>query len=225
MRPPELWEKGCESDPVRNGFVVPFLSRTIEAMRPKSVVDIGCGTGYMTRKLASLAGFAAEWKLLDCDDAMLRFAEAKCEHIGSVSFHKADLLVPGAHRNIGKSHFGFVAYSLLDIPLNPVVAANLSGLISASGAMVLFLPDVLEDVIQAATADGTLLREYLGGRCSIAKEDKFTHSNVLFEANRIEHVITSILATGFCLTELLSHETMHGKFHFGITFSRVGRGT
>lgn len=91
-RPPTLWEQGCRTDEIRNSFVVPTLAGIVERTRPNSVIDIGCGTGYIARGVAGLVSNPAlDWRLLDHAPDMLDFAKEMPVTRGAVQYFLHDL--------------------------------------------------------------------------------------------------------------------------------------
>ncbi|MDH3030141.1 class I SAM-dependent methyltransferase [Methylobacterium fujisawaense] len=216
-RPPDLWDQGCATDEIRNQFVIPAIIEVASANDPDSIIDIGCGSGYIAREVEA-GGIAkgVAWRLLDYSTDMLSFARSRCTDIERTAFIRHDLRVEP--RDIPKSILGYVAYTFLDFLLDETIALHVSDLIMEGGTLLVFLPDVLEDVIEAAGQDPAVLDEYRSGHCSLAKRDKFTSKNVLFEANRVENVIQLFLGAGLVLTHLRTHRSAKGKFHYMLSF-------
>jgi SAM-dependent methyltransferase len=220
-RPPELWERGCRTDEIRNSFVVPTLVGIIGRSRPNSVVDIGCGTGYITREVAAQVGpLKPDWRLLDHAPDMLEFAEEMAIPSGRVQYFLHDLTTSPLGQ-VPVSDLGFLAYTLLDFPLNDEMTHNIAALIAPIGRLIVFLPDVLEDVVERAKEEPGIMDQYIEGHCSLAKKDKFTARNVLFEANRVEYVISMFLETGMFLTKVDRYESSKRKTHHALEFKKM----
>ncbi len=67
--------------------------RTLEALRlqpGESILDIGCGPGYLTLELARQATHNGRVIGIDTSQPMLEVATARCEEFGNTSFHLAD---------------------------------------------------------------------------------------------------------------------------------------
>ena len=215
-RPPELWDRGCAADGGRNEFVVPAIVEAAGKYDLSSVIDIGCGSGYIAREAARGTPRGIAWRLLDYAPEMLAFARGRCVDTANTEFILHDLRLESRH--LPRSQLGYVAYTFLDFPLDDGIARNVAGLIAAGGLLLVFMPDVLEDVIEAAALNPAVLDDYRAGHCSLEKVDKFTAKNVLFEANRVEDVIRRFLRAGLTLTELTTHRSEKGKFHYMLTF-------
>ena len=216
-RPPDLWDQGCATDEIRNDFVIPAILDVASTIGPSSIIDIGCGSGYVAREIVA-RGAANEihWRLLDYAGEMLSFARMRVSSAARTEFFLHDLRYEP--RDLPKSQLGFVAYTFLDFPLDDVIAHNIASLIATGGTLLIFMPDVLEDVIEAAAQDPTVLHNYRSGHCSIEKTDKFTFKNVLFEANRVENTIQRFLRAYFTLTDLKNFRSKRGKLHYMLTF-------
>jgi trans-aconitate methyltransferase len=220
-RSPQLWESGCAQDAVRNTFVIPCLVSAIKHYNPSSVIDIGCGTGYISREVAGkLDRPHISWHLLDRAPEMLSFAREKVRGGTNVQYHQRDLCIDVANGELA-CDLGFAAYTFLDFALTGLASENVSELIRPGGRLMVFMPDALEDVIEAGRHRKELLDEYRSGHCTIEKLDKFTRSNVLFEANRVEHVIELFTRKGLVLSELLKHEFDAKRSHYCLILWKV----
>jgi trans-aconitate methyltransferase len=222
-RSPQLWESGCTQDPVRNTFVIPCLVSAIERYEPSSIIDIGCGTGYISREVERrLNRPHISWHLLDRAPEMLAFARDKVRGGTNVQYHRRDLCTDVAKGELA-CDMGFAAYTFLDFALTALASENVSDLIRPGGQLMIFMPDVLEDVIEAGRLRRELLDQYRSGHCTIEKLDKFTRSNVLFEANRVEHVIELFTRKGLVLAEFLKHEFDAKRSHYCLILWKVTR--
>ena len=68
------------------------------------------------------------------------------------------------------------------------IAESLVSLIREHGSLIIYLPDLLEEVVQMCEHKGSLqpLEEYRQGLTEIAKPDHFTERQEPFVAHRIE---------------------------------------
>lgn len=218
-RPPDLWEAGCRTDPIRNSFVVPYLRSAVGRLKPRDLVDIGCGTGYISRAVAErLQHRPLRWHLVDNSPEMLHFAQQRrVAHVETV-VHNLNLEEPRWEDPPPASDLGFMAYTLLDLKLSRVLVGNIASLVRPQGTLFVFMPDVLEDVIQAAAVRRETIHDFRRGHCSIEKVDKFTARPVSFEANRFEYVVAEFLRGGFVL-EGLENYVSHGDHnHYCLSF-------
>jgi arsenite methyltransferase len=63
----------------------------------ESVLDVGCGPGYLLRELGAAVGEHGRAVGIDISDPMLAIAQQRCAAIGSVVTEKTDALkIPGA---------------------------------------------------------------------------------------------------------------------------------
>lgn len=221
-RPPERWEEGCQHDAIRNGFVIPYIVKIIRFVEPDVVGDIGCGTGYMTRSVRDLLSLTnIQWHLLDCNPAMLKYAREKCAHIEGAAYHEFDLCAVTHAKTMSPVAMGFVAYTYLDIQMTRQVAINTAGLVKPNGHLLVFTPDVLEDVEQAMAENSDMLTHYRHGLCSIIeKQDKFTGQKVTFRANRTETVLEFLLAAGLQLLHIETYRAAGDKLHYCFLFRK-----
>ena len=222
VRSPDRWDAGCEGDSIRNDFVVPFLAKVIRNAQADVVGDIGCGTGYITREVARhLHPSRVDWHLLDHDDGMLTYARSHCADLEGAHFHRFDLCVENRATQLPDFALGFVAYAFLDIEVNKQVASNTAKLIRPEGLLLLFTPDVLEDVIQMSGQRPELLDEYRRGVCSFKKLDKFTQTDVTFRANRMEALLEFFVSAGFQLLHVEKHQATGDKRHYAFVLKKT----
>src|SRR5688500_15971391 len=72
----ERWEGGSADDPIRNQFVIPTLAGIIQDHRPRAILDVGAGTGYVARKIDALLDAKPFWTLSDLKADRLQLAQA-----------------------------------------------------------------------------------------------------------------------------------------------------
>lgn len=197
---PSVWDAGCASDPVRNDVVLPHLLASIQAARASRVIDLGSGTGYLTRKLAEQARTAQiYWVLLDSNPGLLDLAAKSTRPNSHTSALQFDLTESHSAFPSPSADFAFAAFTFLEFPLTSVVAHNCAGLLCSKGKLLVYLPDTLVDVTQAGK---DALSDYVSGDCMIAKLDHFTGAKDPFFATRIEHLLNVFLTASFRLTAL-----------------------
>lgn len=194
------WEEGCKSDIVRNQFVAPNLARLLDLYRPASILDIGTGTGYVPRVVDSHLSYRPDWTLLDKDVFRLAVAERlRGPAMQSVTV-AADIF---EHRFRTPFSAALATFTLLEIEDSDRLIGLLPQLVSGGGLLLLSLPDAWRDVLRHSSRDPTSVNEFLLGRTSVPKIDKFTQEAYPFQAVRLEHLISKVLASGFRLFELV----------------------
>ena len=151
---------------------------------------------------------------------MLEFAKKKEFSPGKTQYFLHDLTTSPKGK-VPTSELGFLAYTLLDFSLNEEMAHNITSLISPDGNLIVFMPDVLEDVVETAKQTPHIMDGYLRGHCSLAKTDKFTAKNILFEANRVEYVIWMFLEAGMSLIKIDRYESSKHKIHYALEFKKT----
>ncbi len=200
-RDPDTWERGCSADRVRNEVVIPHLASALRCSRPAAVLDLGSGSGYITRHLAGAPWAAGtHWTLVDVDEALLDYALASMMSGWSVTAVRYDLTgaLPPAEL---QGDVAFAVFTLLEFRANPQLARNCTALLRPEGELLIYLPDVLAD-IHAASTDETTLASFLAGHCMLEKVDHFTGTPEAFHATRIEHLLNILLDAGLHLTAL-----------------------
>lgn len=196
------WDAGCQTDPVRNNFVIPYVSDVISARSPRRVIDVGCGTGYIVRSLAKRhAAAGIEWVLLDSDYEMLHYAAKQCRDWARVSLVRADVSAQASLAEVNPADLVCVAFTTMEFPMNAQIAENMSGLVTEGGALVLFVPDVIRDIVKSSSAI-IHLTSYLSGYCFLTKIDKFSGCPYPFHATRVETLISYFTHSGLVLRNL-----------------------
>jgi SAM-dependent methyltransferase len=186
------WEAGCRADAVRNDVVIPHLRRLLATTRPVSVLDLGCGSGYVARRACSRAD-ASSWFLLDRQVACLDYARASWSvaHSRAVRCVEADLTVcPIASRDVsgfdslpvGGVAFAFAAFTLLEFPLTLEVATNIAGRLMSGGELAVYLPDIEPDLDSARLRCPGVEARYLAGHCHLTKVSKWSGELYPFHA-------------------------------------------
>jgi len=195
---PTAWDAGCASDPVRNDVVLPHLLASIQAARASRVIDMGSGTGYLTRKLAEQAR-TIHWVLLDSNPGLLELAAKSIRPNAHTSALHFDLTESHSTFPSPPADFAFAVFTFLEFPLASVVVQNCGGLLCSKGKLLVYLPDTLVDV---TLAGNDALSDYVSGDCVITKLDHFTGARDPFFATRIERLLNVFLSAPFRLTAL-----------------------
>jgi len=218
------WEDGCKGDDVRNNLVLPHLNQLIDGSKFRSVIDIGCATGYITRLLANkhqLKGI--EWVLLDSSEEMLHFAIAALGSQLSAKFIKVDITNSEEVQLVHPADMAFIVFTTLEFRMTKRIAQNVADLLIPGGILAIFLPDVLYDVIKSNPNKEDHLWQYADGHCELPKLDKFTKQPYPFHANRIETIIADFLDAGLQLLRLTIYqrnEVGKGGAIFGLDFKK-----
>lgn len=200
----EKWELGCRGDQVRNGFVIPELTRIVSTVRPATILDVGAGTGYVAREINHRLDYAPLWTLIDSDP----------ERVAVARSHSSDLMLQEVLAedvmslpDVQKYDAVLVTFTLLEVADVAACVAKLRRLMTPYSVLTVVLPDVWIDVLAASAWDATLIPKFLTDRVAIPKNDKFTGTPYPFEAIRTESLIDMVLRAGFALVEIRKSAT------------------
>jgi SAM-dependent methyltransferase len=213
------WEVGCSTDPVRNHFLIPNLARILDASKPRRILDIGTGTGYIPRITDDNLSYRPVWTLVDTDSSRLLIAKRKAGTRMHAEFIESDINSQTFDEPFGAV---LVMFTLLEIEdLNSLIE-RLPSFVVDGGLLVVSLPDAWADVIGYASSEPGKISEFLSGQTSIPKIDKFTNEGYPFKAVRIEHIISRVLRSGFRLEELAENDGGSAKIYL-LVFRRRDR--
>lgn len=211
------WEKGCETDRVRNEFVVPIAIQLFNVLQPKSILDVGAGTGFTARHIDQKLNYRPNWSLLDSDSERLALASRKCPQ-GMVVKTICDNFLSAASI-VEKFDALFFGFTLLELGTNEQVLSQIDRLCAKRGAIVIAQPDVMQDVLAIASNDTNILNAFAAGPVSLRKIDKFTEAEYPFHAERFESVTYKLMRLGFSL-ERFEKEVFDGRVVFLLAFVR-----
>ena len=168
---PDEWIEHCERSVARRTFVIPFLKQLVDQHKPRSIIDVGCGPGWLAAHLIPAAASDVTWRLLDRDASMLAECSKRCSHLGRVEIIEADVTDEYSLRHIEPADLVFIALSSLEFHINEAVANAIVGLVTPGGVLLLILPDTLTDVRAELRRDPTseYLDAYIAGTVTIAK--------------------------------------------------------
>ncbi|HEY5710126.1 MAG TPA: hypothetical protein VIS51_12130 [Solirubrobacterales bacterium] len=188
---PRAWERGCAADPVRNEVILPHLAASLATAAPQTVVDLGSGTGYITRTLSAQPwADSVGWVLLDSNPDLLDIALASFDTSIDVTGCLYDLTGPEKAPAV-RAEAAFAVFTFLEFPATPILARNCAGLLSPGGTLLVYLPDTLADVL--ALGDPAALSDLRAGACVVEKRDHFTGALDAFNATRIELLLSLFL--------------------------------
>jgi SAM-dependent methyltransferase len=200
------WDKWCETDYVRNAIVIPHLKQLIAHAPPDVISDVGCGSGYIARTLIQAqSGGRAQWLLVDSNKTALMYAHDATAILARVDAFHIDVTRQLKNSHIPSADLAFMAFTLLEFRLTPMVATNLGSLVRTGGTLSIFIPDTLWDVYTCGLGLETM-REYMRGYAVLQKRDSLTGSLYRFHANRIELLLALLTAAGFNLVSLTTHQ-------------------
>lgn len=195
----EQWELGCRGDEVRNGFVIPELTRIVSAVRPATILDVGAGTGYIAREINHRLDYAPLWTLIDSDPERVAVAKSHSSDLMLQEVLADDVMsLPDAQ----KYEAVLVTFTLLEVADVAACVAKLRCLMTPFAVLSVVLPDAWVDVLAASALDSTLIPRFVTDRVAIPKNDKFTGKPYPFEAIRTEFLIDMVLRAGFVLVEI-----------------------
>lgn len=217
----DAWEAGCLTDDARNAFVLPYLRKLLRERVIAHVLDLGCGTGYVSRALVQDPGAPEmSWTLLDQDKRALEYARSRWPPSQPAQFLECDVAALGGYDG-QKADLVIICYSMLEFVSLKQSMQGISHLCGNNATAVIFMPDCLEDVLAALRTDPTALSRYLAGDCSLNKFNSFLSRSLPFFAHRVENIIETMLETGWSLRHLGSFVSSSGKRHYCLEFGRA----
>lgn len=210
---PEDWHSGCQNDAPRNDFIIPQLVNFCQSNDFVSIGFLGCATGYIPKKVSDSIS-AKRFKLLDVDQERLEFAKSLDYNDVSVSFEFTPI------ENLSKSldvDLMVISNTLLEFTPNDEFFKSLKRHLQSNANVIVFLPDILEDVVQEYVAGNRLaLQEFIKGVRAVEKIDKFTLVKTEFFAHRLINLAKLFLDHGFYLQGVEISETK--PRYFMLTF-------
>lgn len=204
----ELWEQGCSTCAVRNEFVIPEIVTLIRQLRPSTIIDVGCGTGYIARNVIANGCPAAEWVLIDVDQDRLDFAAQIMSKMDGVSFLNTNIFEP--HVQNLQADLVVIANTILEFSLPREELERIGSLVMTGGHLSVFIPDTLSDIVDVQSD----LTKYVEGTLKLKKIDKFTGEPYPFFAHRPISVVIQLLGHGFELIKGNRTDLGNGQFHF-----------
>lgn len=191
------WEQGCHDDPVRNEVVVPELVELIERLRPRTIVDLGAGTGYVARKVDAVLGYKPDWTLVDSDQGRLSISQTRATADMRVAYVEDDITLVAAGKLAGvKFDLVLLCFTMLEFTSTRAAFKSAYPLVEDSGLVVLVLPDPVQELVE----DFSTFEGVLSGRVTASKIDKFTGLEYPFYVSRNEDIISDAIYCGFELS-------------------------
>lgn len=203
------WDRGCACDPVRNDFIVPFLVRLIDKERPRSVLDVGAGTGHIPRNVDRHLSYRPEWTLVDKNRARLSLALQQKPDAMTVTACDTDIRDIGANRD--QFDLSLLIFTLLECLDCKSIVNSVSNLTKNNGLLLIVLPDVWLDILNEKSI-AEVCKEIIKGPVGISKIDKFTNTAYPFFAFRLEYIIEIVLKVGFFLEHLVRGGPSDGTY-------------
>ncbi|MBC6718391.1 methyltransferase domain-containing protein [Aurantimonas sp. DM33-3] len=190
--------------------------------QPNLIADVGSGTGYISR-LAAVQHSREDvrWILLENDPRMVQLATDLTESDDLIEPVQYDILSSNEEW-AGKFDLAFSCFASLDFGMNADIARSLIGLVRTGGTFVIYLPDLLEDVVQMCVRERSMdaIHAYRRGETSIFKPDRFTDQPEPFVAHRLEHCISHMLAAGTVMSDMRFLERADDKRIVAMEFVR-----
>jgi ubiquinone/menaquinone biosynthesis C-methylase UbiE len=211
------WDNGCQTDKVRNEFIIPVVIDLFNAIRPQSILDVGAGTGFTARQIDRKLDYRPNWCLLDRDPERLDFATGKCPPRMNLETRCENFLSAKlACLSFDALFFGF---TLLELGTGEDVLSSIDRLCGAKGTVIIAQPDVMLDVLAKGEHDPSLLKKFATEPVSLHKTDKFTLAEYPFHAERFESITYKVMRLGFSL-ERFEREVFDGGAVFLLAFVR-----
>jgi trans-aconitate methyltransferase len=215
---PAVWEAGCAKDGVRNRFVVPTIVDIVNRARFSRLLDVGCGTGYVSRRVSGLVPAQVSFTLLDRDPGMVDFAAATFPAGIDATFIAAELQ-DFVLCSTDAFDVCFSAYAVLEFPEIELSLSSLRGLVPI-GKIILFIPDTNEDILSHY-----LLHDVKKYRSSVdhvlKRVDRFTRSEQIYIARQPLEYVRPLLDAETVLAEVRSFATTRGRRHYALIFDRL----
>ena len=217
---PEAWERGCQVDEVRNDFVAPTVVSLARTMAAPRVIDVGCGTGYVSRLAARYGGCErAQFTLLDHDDKMAAFAQHASSAMPNLRVVCSQLVEYA--NGAGRDQFDivFCSYTALEIEDFDTFSHSMRSLVSV-GKIVFFVPDTVEDIIEFYVGDRST--SFVRGLevHRINKIDHFTGRMQTFIARQVVDYIIPMLDSETKLSRVAHFVTRKNGRHLALVFDR-----
>lgn len=204
------WDDGCLTDPVRNEFLIPKLRQFFEKERPPKILDLGAGTGYISRVVDSQLGYRPDWTLVDINSERLWLAEERKPP--AMRMRHLICSIADIKPNDQPYHAVLLTFTLLEANDVDAMLASAIGSLAANGLLIIAVPDVWRDVVETMDERSTLPRRLLRETISIPKIDKFTGALYPFYAMRTETLISAVLIQ-FCVLENLERGGPQGEVY------------
>jgi len=174
-------------------------------MRPRVVVDIGCGNGVIAACVAAMLpdDLKPEWVLLDVDSRILLRAHRTVHsaHRGRVRAVCAD--ITGDIQSDVDADLAIVAFTFMEFEVTTAVMDNLAKVLRNGGTALIFLPDVLVDIAELPSPKKPLA-EYVHGYCALTKINSANGAAYPFHANRFEKLLELALRSAFTVKSFVS---------------------
>jgi SAM-dependent methyltransferase len=214
----ERWERGSNDDPLRNKFVIPILAEVVRQNRPRTILDVGAGTGYVARKIDALLDFSPSWTLIDLSEDRLQLARTLCSQDSKLECLRGNVF--DWPWEVGRFDAVLITFTLLEIQDVDKLCGLISHHTTNGSLLAVTMPDAWIDVLEHAGADPEIVRKYVEGPVEIPKLDKFTGQRYPFRATRIEDLLSRILKAGFTLKRL-EHGRVGNQSAFVLAFYRA----
>ena len=206
----QSWNIGSTEDPVRNNFIIPEIQKLFEKHRPKKILDIGTGTGYVPRRLQEGLTYSAHWTLLDLNSERLEFAKLYKPPSMQMTFVPGDLTA--LNSTACKFDSALLTFTLLEIENPTAMIEGAIDLLADKGLLVIAMPDGWKDILTASLDDSSLPQRFLTEAIKLPKIDKFTGCSYPFSTMRIETLITTALRHD-CVLETLEQGGPQGEVY------------
>ncbi len=207
------WEQGCAQDEVRRDFVVPTVGRLLTDRKPRRVLDVGAGTGFVSRTIDDLMSYRVQWTLVDYDKERLRIAAQLAPSAMDLSLICGDLSGVEWNGNGGYYDAVLICFTIVEFAEYRSLLTGIVDVLAEKGFLVIIIPDPWEEVCDQPS----LAKELLTARVAVDKTDKFTHKPYPYYISRTEDIIRSVLSYGFVLDSIQASSS--DKLVYVMTFS------
>lgn len=219
---------GLKSD-LEKELWLDLLARNIQLPHGAEILDVGCGTGFLSLLLAEL-GFKVTG--LDLSEEMRHQAKAKAGHAGfDIRFMSGDAEAPPfPERSFDAVISRHVAWTLPD-PQSALV--NWGKLIRPGGSVIIidgvWTPRCLGSFLRFLAADGVRLLQGKLGHLLWARKYARKSDLPLYGGAEPEKVMKLVEETGFSrgwidrMEPILTHERRNGPLEYRISYGKNRR--
>ncbi len=162
------WDEqiGPEGNLFHRAVIAPVTERLLDVRRGDLILDIACGNGQFSRRLADLG---AQVVAFDATQVFIdRALSHSKDYVNSIQYQRLDATDAGALRNLGRGHFDAAVcnMALMDIPTIEPLAATLPWLLKLGGRFVFsvthpcFNSGEFRKIIEEEDNDGELITSY-----------------------------------------------------------------
>lgn len=203
----EDWDNYVQNDPIRNNLVIPDLTESIEFLKAKSILDLGSGSGYISKEIFNKLKGKIDLHLLDVDIKFIQYSKVKYfQNVDEINFIVSDIK---EYEESKKFDVIFCSFSNLEFLFDHFLVIKLKKMLNKNGRFILYMPDCLEDILQNSNS-GNNFKEYINGSTTFSNKEITKKMGRPYLTNRIEFLLEMFTENGFVL-EIFKFLEYNGK--------------